>query len=439
MGHAHGIDPELAALQQRLDRMPIGAPAHPALFAILDELFRGDERRLAAAMPLRPATAERIGRCAGLPARRTDELLRGMRHKGLVVDLPRPDGRTFWFLNPTVIGFFEFSMMRRRDDLDQPKLARLVWDYFKDPDLAFLRMLDRGPTYLARPLLQEEAVTPGNHSEILDWERAGEIVDRAEHWSEGICHCRHVQQHLGRRCEFPIDHCLALGHGAEYLVRAGLAKPIDKAHALDLLAHAKQLGLVQMVDNVRHKPTFLCNCCSCCCEMLEGFRLLGGHRGTVTSNHLVAIDPQKCNGCGKCAKACPMDALQLVPTARPADHRPKQLARVDPERCLGCGVCRRHCTTGALVLRRTATRIHTPATQIERMVLQSLERGNLAHLLFDDPTRLSHRVLAKVLTTLLELPPAKQLLARQQVRSRFVGLLLDGFRPAAKHPALRPS
>ena len=439
MGHAHGIDPQLVALQRRLDRMPIGAPAHPALFAILDELFRGDERRLAAAMPLRPATTERIARCAGLPGRHTDQLLHGMLLKGLVVDLPHPDGRTFWFLNPTVIGFFEFSMMRRRDDIDQPRLARLVWDYLRhDPDLAFLRMLDQGPTYLARPLVQEEALHTGNQSEILDWERATELVEHAGNWSEGLCHCRHVQEHLGHRCQYPLDHCLALGSAAKYLVHAGLAQPIDKARALDVLAHAKELGLVQMADNVRHKPKFICNCCSCCCEMLEGFRLLGGHRGTVTSNHVATVDTDLCNGCGKCTAACPLQAVELLSTSPHAQNRPKQHARVDPERCLGCGVCRRLCPTGALELRRTPTRVHTPATQLERMVLQALERGNLAHLLFDDPTRLSHRVLAKTLTTLLELPPAKQLLARTQVRSRFVELLLGGWRPAAKHPTLRP-
>ncbi|NMC70883.1 MAG: 4Fe-4S binding protein [Myxococcales bacterium] len=439
MGHGHGIEPRLLALQRRLDRMPIRAPAHPALFEILDELFRGEERRLAAAMPLRPSTTERIARCAGISARRAEELLRDMLHRGLVVDLPHPDGRTFWFLNPTVIGFFEFSMMRRRDDVDQARLARHVWEYFHgDPDLAFVRMIGNEGTFLARPLLQEEAVAGGTDSEILDEERATEIVARAGRWAEGICHCRHVQEHLGRRCAYPIDHCLALGQGADYLSRAGLARPIDQSRALDVLAHAKELGMVQMVDNVRRKPTFLCNCCSCCCEMLEGLRLLGGHRGTVRSNHAAAVDPPKCNGCGRCVRACPLGAIELVPEAAGAARKSKAHARVTADRCLGCGVCRRRCPTGAIQLHRTPTRIQTPGTQVERMVLQALERGTLAHLLFDDPTRLSHRVFARVLTTLLELPPARRLLARRQVRSRFVELLLGGWRPVAGHPALRP-
>jgi Pyruvate/2-oxoacid:ferredoxin oxidoreductase delta subunit len=421
-------------LQRRLDRMPIGAPAHRALFDILRELYTPEESGLAAAMPFRPASTRRIASRAGLSERRAQELLDGMMHKGLVVDLPRPDGRMTWFLNPTVIGFFEFTMMRVRTDVDQQRLATRMWEYMRrDPDLAFLRMLGEGPTFIARPLVHEDALTPETYSEVLDWERASEVVAAAGTWSEGLCHCRHVKAQLGERCGYPLDHCLALGSGADYLVRAGLAKPIDQARALDVLVHAREHDCVQMVDNVRRRPTFVCNCCSCCCEILECFRVLGEQRHAVTSNHVAEIDEAECNGCGLCAKKCPVGAIELLPAPPPAGppagkKKRKQVARVNRTLCLGCGVCRRHCKLDALRLRRVAERVHTPDTQLERILLQAVERGKLQHVLFDDPSRLSHRVLGTVLGTLLGLPPARQLLAREQLRSRFVDLLLSGWK-----------
>jgi Na+-translocating ferredoxin:NAD+ oxidoreductase RNF subunit RnfB len=419
-------------LQQRLDRNAIGAPAHRALFDLLRELYTPEESSLAAAMPFRPASARRIAHRAGLSQRRAEELLGVMQRKGLVVDLPRPDGRVSWFLNPTVVGFFEFTMMRVRDDVDQRKVATLLWEYMRrDPDQAFLRMLGEGPTFIARPLVHEDALEAGTYSEVLDWERASAVVEAAGSWAEGICHCRHVRAQLGHRCGYPLEHCLSLGTGADYLVRAGLAKKVDKERALDVLVHAREHDCVQMVDNVKRRPTFVCNCCSCCCEMLECFRVLGDRRQSVTSNHVATIADAACNGCGACVKKCPIGALELVP-APPlvGGKKRKAAARVNAALCLGCGVCRRHCKLGALELRRIPVRVHTPDTQMERILLQALERGKLQHILFDDPSRLSHRVLGTVFGTLLDLPPAKQLLARQQLRSRFVDLLLGGMKRA---------
>jgi Pyruvate/2-oxoacid:ferredoxin oxidoreductase delta subunit len=263
-------------------------------------------------------------------------------------------------------------------------------------------------------------------SEILDEERATAILEQAGSWAEGICHCRHVKSHLGQRCGYPLEHCLALGAGAEYLIRAGLARRIDKARALDVLVHAREHDCVQMADNVRRRPTFICNCCSCCCEMLEGFRVLRDNGGRVTSNHVAEVSSAECLACGDCVAACPIGALSIPEAA--AGSGEEAFARVDAGMCLGCGVCRRHCPSGALRMRRIAVRVHTPETQLERMMLQALERGKLAYLVFDDQTSWTQRTMAAALRTLLRLPPAKQLLARRQLRSRFVELLLGGLK-----------
>jgi len=171
MGHVASRKTMLG-LQQRLDKMPIGTPAHRALFEILERLFTEEECELASVMPFQMSTVGRIARIAGLSRERTADLLQRMMEKGLVLDLSRDGDEPHYHLNPALIGFFEFSMAKKRPEIDQEKVARLIWEYIcEDPDLAFFRMAASGPTFLARPLVHEDALQPEIYSEVLDYEK----------------------------------------------------------------------------------------------------------------------------------------------------------------------------------------------------------------------------------------------------------------------------
>jgi hypothetical protein len=54
----------------------------------------------------------------------------------------------------------------------------------------------------------------------------------------------------------------------------------------------------------------------------------------------------------------------------------------------------------------------------------AIERGKLQHLIFDNQVLWSHRALAGVLGVILKLPPLKQALASQQIKSRYLGTLV---------------
>jgi ferredoxin len=145
-----------------------------------------------------------------------------------------------------------------------------------------------------------------------------------------------------------------------------------------------------------------------------------------TTNYLPVINRFECIHCRKCVDICPVEAMEYVPDKDDGlTTDPREKIRLDTDRCLGCGLCVRNCPAGALTLQQRQTRVLTPVNGTHRVVVMALERGRLHDLIFDNRVLFSHRALAAVLGVILKLPPLKQLLAAQQVKSRYLAHLLD--------------
>ncbi len=54
------------------------------------------------------------------------------------------------------------------------------------------------------------------------------------------------------------------------------------------------------------------------------------------------IDPEKCKGCSKCARRCPVNAV---------DGELKHPFVIDPEKCIRCGTCFKNCKFNAISIR----------------------------------------------------------------------------------------
>lgn len=412
-----------ASLVERLNQFPQGAPPSQTLYRILGLLFSEQEAALVAQLPIRPFTAARAAKAwkvGEAEARKTLETLAG---RSLLLDTVAPSGETTYVLPPPMAGFFEFSLMRLRGDLDQKALAELFHQYLNVEEDFIRALFAEGETRLGRTFVQEPMV-PAEHSlHVLDYERASEVIRTATHIGVGMCYCRHKMAHLGRACDAPMDICMTFNGCAESLTRHGTARRIDAAECLDLLQVAYERGLVQFGDNVRDRVAFLCNCCGCCCEALIAARRFAVLQPVHTTNFLPEVREDTCNGCGTCVTACPVEALGLV-SANLASHPGRKKAKLDASVCLGCGVCVRACPKASLRLLPRPARVFTPVDTAQRAVCMAIERGQLQNLLFDHQALASHRAMAAVLGVILRLPPLKQAMASRQLKSRYLDRLL---------------
>jgi ferredoxin len=349
--------------------------------------------------------------------------LDAMAGKALLLDTEF-EGTTTYVLPPPMAGFFEFSLMRIRDDIDQKALSELFYQYLNVEEEFVRELFTGGETQMGRAFVHESALTEENQLKVLDYERASEVIKTASHRGVGICYCRHKMLHVGKNCETPLELCMSFNGVADSLSRNGYARLIDTEECLQLLEKAWELRLVQFGENVREKVSFICNCCSCCCEAMIAARKFGFLHPVHTTGFLPAIDEHACNGCGKCVSACPVEALSLVSAHDP--HNPvRKKAVLEKDRCLGCGVCTRACPGGRITLESRKERVLPPLNSVHRIVLMAIERGKLQNLLFDNQVLWSHRVMAAIVGVILKLPPLKQALASSQMKSRYLEAMIS--------------
>jgi ferredoxin len=411
-----------AELVERLNRFPQGAPPSDTLYKILQILFSEREAELVALLPIKPFTAEKAARTWKLSLPEAQKVLDGLASRAILVDV-ESQGKTTYTLPPPMAGFFEFSMMRLRGDVDQKVLGELFYQYLNVEEDFIRALFANGETQLGRVFVHEPVLSNENALHVLDYECASEVIRTATMRGIGVCYCRHKMQHMGRDCDASKDICMTFNGTAEALTRHEYARPVDVSEGLDLLQQAYEQNLVQFGENVRQSVNFICNCCGCCCEAMIAARKFGLLDPVHTSNFLPVVAESECNGCGKCVNACPVEAMTLVSTNDP--HHPKmKKAKVDEDLCLGCGVCVRTCTHNGLSLRSRPERVITPVNSVHRTVMMAIERGDLQNLIFDNRVLWNHRALAAVLGAILRMPPVKQAMASQQVKSRYVEYLV---------------
>ena len=422
MGH-HITTSAYSRLGERLNRFPQGAPPSELLFRILKMIFNEREAELVSLLPIRPFSAKKASRAWKVDLASAQKTLDELAGRAILLDMEQ-DGETHYVLPPPMAGFFEFSLMRVREDLDQKVLSELFYEYLNVEEDFIKALFTEGETQLGRTFVHEPALSYENALHVLDYERASEVIRSASHRGISLCYCRHKMAHMDRACSAPMEICMTFNESAASLIKHGFARAVAAAEGLDLLQLAHESRLVQFGENVRERVSFICNCCGCCCEAMIAARRFAILHPVHTTNFIPVVDEIQCVGCGKCVMTCPVEAMALV-SANDA-HRPKmKKAKLNEDLCLGCGLCVRACPKGNILLKSRPKRVITPLDGTHRVVVMAIERGRLQELIFDNRVLWSHRALAGVLGVILKLPPIKQTLAREQVKSRYLEALIN--------------
>ncbi|MBE3035504.1 MAG: 4Fe-4S binding protein [Candidatus Atribacteria bacterium] len=405
-------------LEERLNKFPQGAPPSETLYKILSILFNEKEAGMVSQLPIKPFTIKTASRIWKLDAVNTEKLLDELAGRAILLDSEH-NGIKKYVLPPPMAGFFEFSMMRTRHDLDQKLLSELFYQYLNIEE-DFVKDLFLGSeTLLGRTFVQEEVLSKDNLVSILDYEKASHIIKTASSIGISMCYCRHKREHLGKACDAPMDICMTFNHVAKSLIRHNYARRVEASECMELLHKTYEYNLVQCGENVKNNVSFICNCCGCCCEFLVTAKKFGMLHPVQTTSYIPKIDEEKCTGCGKCVKVCPIEAIEWVSNDDGINSKPKKV-KINEEICLGCGVCVRACSNKNITLERRKEQVITPVNSVHRIVLMAIEKGKLQELIFDNQAFGSHRAMAAVLAVILKLPPIKQMMASKQMKSIYL-------------------
>jgi Fe-S-cluster-containing hydrogenase component 2 len=429
MGHLGG-DHIYEKLGSKIDNLQVHAPWNENLYNVLKELYSTDEAELIVKMPYGMSDFDRVMKITGFEEIILRKHLDNLTSKGLVMDFYICE-KYYYMLSPMIIGIFEFTMMRTRGELNSKLWAELL-DQYLDQGFFDQNYKHGEQSTMMRTLPHESVISDMDHMEVLDYESARDIVERSDKFSMGTCSCRHKKHHLGqKKCDTPLEKCSTFGYAAEFIVSHGFGREVSKSEMLDNLEHSRETGLVLNADNVKRNITYMCHCCKDCCVALSGISKFGYPHTVVTSNFIAQVDKERCVGCGKCAKACCIDAIEMDKIENPTTKKKKN-PRLDSSICLGCGVCAIKCSSGAMSLISREKRVFTPESTFERVILMNLERGNLQNQMFDNPQSKSEDFMRAFVGGFLRLTPVKKALLSDTLRSSFLNFMRTAVKKQGK-------
>ena len=343
-----------------------GSRKSPELETLLKSLFNEEEARLAVHLsPMAPEPPKALADRLGENPDRVASVLDQMADKGLIYSTLK-GGEKWYKLIQLVPGIFELQFMKGEFTPRAKELAALFDAYFH----ARVAQAEATPSpsgesiHFARVIPIEKTITPTMN--VFPFEVASKYVQEAQIITVSICYCRHEKRLLDRGCEYPDDVCLQLGPFADFVKNRGFGKEISKAEALEILKRSADAGLIHTYSNTQERIDFICNCCTCCCGILQGVSLFNAPVRTVSSNYQAGVDRETCSGCGECVDRCQMDAVTLE----------DDLAVVNLDRCIGCGVCVYHCPTEAMILQSRSDFVEPPKSFRELIAKQAASKQN---------------------------------------------------------------
>ena len=315
-------------LAEALGRLPNGfaRTTSGVEISILKRIFTPTETALAGGLTLNKesptAIAGRLRRDIG----ETERILVDMADRDLVWSYEM-DGKTVFRLAPFVVGIYEAQL-----GIMDHEFAHMI-EQFLD---------EGGAVGMMRPQPALHRIVPAQKAVKSEWimpyDDVRMLLMQSKTFRLRDCICRVQQDHIGRKCDFPIRSCLSFATEEQLPNKNG----ISQKEALEFLDDAERIGLIHSVSNVAKGVNYVCNCCGCCCGIVRAINDWGIEKSVAASNYYAVIDPGECLGCLTCVDRCQVKAITEVD-----GH-----AVVNREKCIGCGLCVTGCANEVARLER---------------------------------------------------------------------------------------
>ena len=328
-------------LAEQLDKIPNGFPKTKSgvELKILKKLFSPEEAKLASSLSLELQTIKTISENNNAVEADVKVLLIGMVKKGLI-ELKKEEGKGLVFcLIPFVVGFYE----RQNAKIDK-EFAKLFEDYYNE---AFHEIMMVDPS--VHRIIPIEKSIPVN-IDVMPYEKASTYLDNAKSWGVLNCICRVQKKLIGQACKHTLENCIVFSGKENAFNRTDDIKAISKQEALKILTDSDEEGLVHSTNNAQKDVSYICNCCSCSCGVLQGIAKYGSLNSVASSDFYAVVDEELCNACEICIDRCQFNALEIR----------DDVCSINTSFCFGCGLCVTTCTSGALSLQKKNSEEITP-------------------------------------------------------------------------------
>lgn len=279
-----------------------------------------------------PASADQLVQMTGKPLTELQSTINELFHRGAIFEFVK-DGITFYRMPRHVVQFHDSSILWA----EAPSDMFTLWEEFEEteyPQLLEIATSLKLPSFM-RVIPVNETIETKN--QVLAYEDAASILKNAKTIAVTICPCRKLM----KRCDGPLEACIQMDRGAEYALKRGTGRKIDYEEALAILKLSEEAGLVHMTENNSGRSNMLCNCCSCCCELLR-FAKYEKAKGVLAPSRFQAqVNADMCTSCKMCVEICPVDAIAL---------NTEDIAEVNADACIGCGLCATTCPVEVISL-----------------------------------------------------------------------------------------
>ena len=138
---------------------------------------------------------------------------------------------------------------------------------------------------------------------------------------------------------------MSFGPAADYYIENGLGREITQEEARGIIREAEEQGLVHCSSNHKGPKLFICNCCGCCCGVLQAVNKHNLLTAMAKSDYYSKVNPDTCTGCESCMDRCQVNAIRVQDA----------IATIEKERCIGCGLCVSTCPSESLSMVKKET------------------------------------------------------------------------------------